>query len=226
LAAARSELIPIDIKGNDMHIGYIDGAGDKVAESLEKIGFKITKLDESDIISGKINNYKTVICGIRAYNKHEWLMNRHSELTKYVENGGNYIVQYNTSNFLGSLNKDIGPYPFKITRNRVTIEETDPTILNKDHRLFNKPNKLTSSDFIDWVQERGLYFAGEIDSNYTTFISWNDPGYDPSEGCLISCKYGNGIFTYTGISFFRQLPANVPGSFRLLTNLINLNSDE
>jgi len=226
LFAAKSELIPIDLKGNDMHIGYIDGAGDKVAESLQKVGFTITKLNEADIISGAINNYKTVITGIRAYNKHEWLMNRHSELMKYVENGGNYIVQYNTSNFLGSLNQDIGPYPFKITRNRVTVEETEPAFTDKTHRVFNQPNKLSESDFNSWVQERGLYFAGEIDSRYTTFITWNDPGYDPSEGCLISCKYGKGTFTYTGISFFRQLPANVPGSFRLLTNIINMNDNE
>ena len=144
---------------------------------------------------------------------------------EYVNSGGNYIVQYNTNSFFGSINKQLGPYPFKITRDRVTVEETKPKILDKTHPVFNIPNKITDADFNNWVQERGLYFAGEIDPKYKTLIRWNDPSKEPSEGALIVCKHGEGTFVYTGISFFRQLPADVPGAFRLLTNIINLEND-
>ena len=139
---------------------------------------------------------------------------------RYVENGGNLIVQYNTNNFISSTKSMIGPYPFKITRDRVTDENAAVTFLKPDHMILNKPNKISKSDFDFWVQERGLYFASELAPEYETILSWNDAGEKPLEGGLIVAKKEKGYFMYTGISFFRELPAGVPGAYRLLVNMI------
>ncbi|MBK6341366.1 MAG: hypothetical protein IPF41_01935 [Flavobacteriales bacterium] len=114
----------------------------------------------------------------------------------------------------------IGPYPFKLTRDRVTVEEAPPTFLDPKHPLLNTPNTITAADFDGWVQERGLYFASDFGTNYTPLIAWNDPGEEPLNGALIVTDHGKGRFIYTGISFFRQLPAGVPGAYRLLANFI------
>ncbi len=225
ISKANIKLVPMMLIGNDMKVGYIEGAGDKVAECLKKAGFSITILTESDVINADLNEYPTIITGIRAYNTNEWMMQKNEKLLEYVKNGGNLIVQYNTNSFFGSLENNIGPYPFKITRNRVTVEETKPEINNPESPVFNFPNKITGSDYNGWVQERGLYFAGDIGSEYQRLISWNDPGEEKTDGALITCTYGNGTYTYTGISFFRQLPAGVPGAYRLITNLINLRNE-
>jgi LmbE family N-acetylglucosaminyl deacetylase len=222
LKPASADLVPLDIKGNDAHIGYINGAGDKVAASLTLAGFTVDLLNEEDVVNGRLSEYKTVITGIRAFNKHEWLKDRQELLFDYVKEGGNLIVQYNTNSFFGSIDFNVGPYPFRITRDRVTVEETRPEFLLPDHPLMKTPNKISQDDFDDWVQERGLYFAGDVSDEYEKLIKWNDPGYDPTEGAIITCNYGKGHFTYTGISFFRQLPANVQGAYRLLTNMIHL----
>jgi hypothetical protein len=141
---------------------------------------------------------------------------------KYVENGGTVVVQYNTkSSDMVLPDTLIGPYPFKLTRDRVTVEEAPPTFLAKDHPLLNTPNTITSADFDGWVQERGLYFVGGFEKHYTPLIAWNDPGEQPLNGGLITCDYGKGRYVYTGISFFRQLPAGVPGAYRLFANLIS-----
>lgn len=139
---------------------------------------------------------------------------------EYVKNGGNYIVQYNTAS-RDLLTQDIGPHPFEITRNRVTEEDAEPKFLIPNSPIFNKPNKLTEADFEGWVQERGLYFAGNWDNNYRAPIGWNDEGEDQQEGALIITDYGKGAFMYTGISFFRELPAGVPGAYRLLANMLS-----
>jgi hypothetical protein len=142
-------------------------------------------------------------------------------LLAWVEQGGTLLVQYNTSGSdLVMDAKRIGPYPFSLTRQRVTVEEAPATFLAPDHALMNVPNKLGPADFDGWVQERGLYFAGDLDAQYTALIAWNDPGEKPLDGGLIACDYGKGRFVYTGISLFRQLPAGVAGSYRLLANLI------
>jgi hypothetical protein len=140
---------------------------------------------------------------------------------RFVEQGGNLVVQYNTNNFLGGVTSKIGPYPFKITRDRVTDETAPVSFSDAKHDLLSEPNQITPKDFEGWVQERGLYFAGDYDSVYQTPISWNDPGDQPMKGGLIVAKKGNGHFIYTGISFFRQLPAGVPGAYRLFSNLVN-----
>jgi hypothetical protein len=146
-----------------------------------------------------------------------------------VEDGGTLVIQYNTTpRFSVSGVADfvtdpatLGPYPFKITRDRVTVEEAPPTFLDPKHPLLNTPNKITAADFEGWVQERGLYFLGDLDPHYTPLIAWNDPGEQPLNGGLVTCDHGKGRYVYTGISFFRQLPAGVPGAYRLFANLIS-----
>ena len=145
--------------------------------------------------------------------------NLYQQIFKYIEDSGTFIVQYNTnSNLHPSTFKT--PYPFSISRNRVTDEEAKVNFTQPNHPIFNIPNKLNEKDFEGWVQERGLYFATKIDSNYTNLILMNDKEESPQEGSLIQCNYGKGKFIYTGISFFRQLPAGVPGAYRLFANLI------
>jgi hypothetical protein len=141
---------------------------------------------------------------------------------EYVKNGGNLIVQYNTNNNIGPLKSKIGPYPFSIGRERVTDENAKVNMLQPENPAFNFPNKIAAIDFDGWIQERGIYFATDIDKNYEKLISMNDPGEKPNDGSLITTKYGKGNFVYTGLVFFRELPAGIPGAYRLLVNLLSL----
>jgi hypothetical protein len=140
-------------------------------------------------------------------------------LLEYVKNGGTLIYQYNTNR--GVKTEGLGPYPFTLSRQRVTDEYAKPTLLAPDHKIMNFPNKLTLVDFDNWVQERGLYFPGTWDEQYTPLIAWSDPDEEKSKGSVIVADYEKGAFIYTGISFFRQLPKGVPGAYKLLVNMIN-----
>ena len=221
LKNSEVKLVATDLKSTVKKIGYIEGAGDDVAKYLKQAGFDVELLDENKILKSSLAGYGAIITGIRAYNTIENMESYYQPLMKYVEDGGNLIVQYNTSNFISTLRSMIGPYSFSITRNRVTDENAVPVFDNPKHFLLNYPNKITESDFDNWVQERGLYFAGEMAPEYKSIISWKDPGEELLNGGLIIAKSGKGYFMYTGISFFRQLPAGVPGAYRLLTNMIN-----
>ena len=222
LKESKVKLAAFDLSGKVSKIGYIEGAGDDVAKCLKQAGFQVEMLDENKILKESLAQYGAIITGIRAYNTIENMESYYPYLMKYIEEGGNLIVQYNTFNFISSLKSDIGPYPFKITRNRVTDEKSAVSFLAPDHEVLNSPNKITQNDFKDWVQERGLYFAGDAAPEYQKVLSWNDPGEDPLDGGLIIAKKGKGHFVYTGISFFRQLPAGVEGAYRLMVNMINL----
>lgn len=200
------------------NIGYLEGSGDDVPDALRAMGYNVTLLSVGDVGSADLSQYDAVITGIRAYNVHESLAGVNHRLMEYVEQGGNMIVQYNVT--YGLPVGDIGPHPFRISRDRVTDEDAQPKFLNKKHPILNQPNKLTEADFDGWVQERGLYFADEWDPAFEPIISWHDQGEDPVKGALIVSDYGKGTFTYTGISFFRELPAGVPGAYRLLANII------
>ena len=204
-------------------IGYIVGAGDKVPEALEQMGFDVNRLNEKEISSNPLDKFDAIIVGVRAYNTVEWLPNYYEKLMKYVEQGGNLIVQYNTSNFISTVKSKIGPYNFEISRTRVTDENSPVTFLKPDHPVFNFPNKITQDDFKGWVQERSIYHADKWDKNFETVLAMNDPGEKPEEGSLVIAKYGKGVFVYTGLVFFRELPAGVPGAYRLLANIIALN---
>lgn len=216
---AQVEVCPLSADLSKGVLGYIPGAGDEIPVALEQLGYAVEMLTESKLAEEKLSKYQTIITGIRAYNTNEWLPTYQSKLMNYVKEGGNLVVQYNTNGRDLQL-EQLGPFPFKLGRDRVTEEDAPAGILIPDHPLLNEPLKITQKDFENWVQERGLYFATEWDAAYEPLISWHDSKEAPKLGGLITCSYGKGHFTYTGISFFRQLPAGVPGAYKLLINLV------
>ena len=201
-------------------VAYIPGAGDKVPQALEQMGYKVTLLKEPDINSDNLKQFDAIITGVRAYNTNDWLGNVYETLMQYVKEGGVLLTQYNTSNFISSIKGKLGPYPFNISRTRVTDENAKINFLLPDHPALNYPNKITAKDFEGWMQERSVYHADKIDSNYQRIISMNDAGEKADDGGLIIANYGKGKFVYTGLVFFRELPAGVPGAYRLFANLI------
>ena len=214
----------IDSKILNKNIGYIIGAGDKVPEALEQMGYNVTLLTEKELSRNNLKQYDAIISGVRAYNTNDWINKYYDRLMKYVSDGGNYIVQYNTVNFISAIKTKIGPYNFEIVRTRITDENSPVKFLKPDHPVLNFPNKITQDDFKGWVQERSIYHSGARDSaNFEAIISLSDPGEKAEDGSLIIARYGKGYFSYTGLVFFRQLPAGVPGAYRLMANLIALN---
>lgn len=211
---------PNGLKTVGSHIGYITGAGDKVPQALEQMGYKVTTLKETDITLSNLMQFDAVITGIRAYNTNDWMSNVYDALMQYVIQGGVLVTQYNTSNFISNVKSKIGPYPFSISRNRITDENAAVNFLIPDHPVLNYPNKITEKDFEGWAQERSIYHAEKIDSNYQRIISMHDAGEKDDDGSLIIANYGKGKFVYTGLVFFRELPAGVPGAYRLFANLI------
>lgn len=213
----------IDLKTYNKKIGYITGAGDKVPEALEQMGYEVSLLTDKELSRNNLGQFDAIITGVRAYNTHEWMNKHYEKLMKYVHEGGNMIVQYNTSNQIGPVRAKIGPYNFNITRTRVTDENAAVSLLKPEHPVFNFPNKIGEDDFKGWIQERSIYHAADTEGKFEKLISMADPGEKADEGSLLVAKYGKGWFTYTGIVFFRELPAGVPGAYRLLANIIALN---
>ncbi len=222
LTDAEARLVNVDLKKGGLNIGYIPGAGDDVATALKQAGYNVTILTDDLLTNADLSKYNAIVSGVRAYNTNDRLQVHYTKLMDYVKNGGNLIVQYNTNNRIGPLVAKIGPYPFTISRDRVTDETAEVKFTNPTHPALNLPNKITSKDFDGWVQERGIYFATETDKNYETILSIQDPKEKASDGSLIISKYGKGNFVYTGLVFFRELPAGVPGSYRLFANLLAL----
>lgn len=217
---AETKLVKLDIKKQGQQIGYIEGAGDVIPESLEQIGYTVTRIDPRTISAASLEKYDAVVLGIRAYNIVEDLRYKQAALLEYVENGGNLISQYNVSR--GLLVNPIAPYDLNISRERVTEEDAEVRFLADDHPVLNTPNKITEKDFEGWVQERGLYFADSWSKEFTPILSINDSNESPKEGSLMVAKHGKGHFIYTGLSFFRQFPEGVPGAYRLFANLVSL----
>ena len=226
---AEVKLVPLDVKTTARRVGYVKGAGDEVPQALEQLGVIVEFIEPTAAKLDELQKYDAIVTGIRAYNATKGMKELHPMLLKYAEEGGTLIVQYNTTpRFAVSGVEDfqidpstLGPHPFKITRDRVTVEEAPPTFLDPKHPLLTTPNTITAADFEGWVQERGLYFASDFGTGYTPLIAWSDPGEEPLTGALITTDHGKGRFIYTGISFFRQLPAGVPGAYRLFANLIS-----
>ncbi len=217
--AASIKIVKLDLRKSGKRIGYVMGPGDEVAGILGQIGYQVEILNKDKMPGGNLAVYDAILIGIRAYNTEAWLPQQHEKLMEYVKQGGKLIVQYQTTG--GLLTQDIGPYPFKIGRDRVTVETATMDFIVPTHPIFNAPNQLTAADFAGWVQERGLYFASEWDERYLPLFSCHDPDEEPVKGSLLLAQYGKGIFIYTGLSFFRQLPAGVPGAYRLLANMIS-----
>jgi len=221
LEAATAKLIALDIKKKGDKIAYIEGAGDVVPESLREIGYQVTILQPNQITLKKLNEFDAVVIGIRAYNTVNDLAFKQSILFEYVNQGGNMIVQYNTNR--GLITQNLAPYALHVSRDRVTDEFSEVKFLAKKHPILNSPNQITSSDFENWVQERGLYFPNEWDKeHFTPILSLKEKGESWMNGSLLVASYGKGNYIYTGLSFFREFPAGVSGSYRLFANLISL----
>jgi LmbE family N-acetylglucosaminyl deacetylase len=221
---ATTKLVKIQLEKEGNKIAYIEGAGDKVPESLRQVGYEVDMIAIDNIKVNTLTPYDAVVIGIRALNTKENLKYKIEELHKYVENGGNLVFQYNTTR--GLKVKDFLPYPLQLSRDRVSDENAEVRVLAPEHPVMNTPNKITQKDFDGWVQERGLYFPNEWDENYTAILSSNDKGEDPKDGSLLIAPYGKGYIVYSGISWFRELPAGVPGAFRLFTNILSLGKKE
>jgi len=216
---AEAKLIDLDLKIAGKKIGYIPGAGDLVPDALKQVGYEVHTLNENEILHGDLSGYDAIITGVRAYNVNPRLAVEQPKLLDYVKNGGNLVIQYNNNN--GLATKQIGPYPFSVVNRRVTDEDAKVTVLDQQNPVLNYPNVISEDDFNGWIQERGLYFVSNIDANYKAPLQMNDPGEAPNNGALIVGDYGKGRFVYTSLAFFRQLPAGVPGTYRLFVNLLS-----
>ncbi|WP_299680596.1 PIG-L family deacetylase [uncultured Dokdonia sp.] len=222
---AQAKVVRLDIQRRGDYIGYIQGAGDAVPQNLEQIGYQVAIITPEEITKERLAQFDAVVVGIRAYNVVEELQSKQPTLLEYVKEGGTLIAQYNTSGRWG--NTKIGaPYPMKLSRDRVTDEYSDVKVLAKDHPLMNFPNKITQKDFEGWTQERGLYFPNEWADEYTSILSMQDKGETPKEGSLLVAPYGEGHYIYTGLSFFRELPAGVSGAYRLFSNMLSIGKEK
>ncbi|MDQ3017134.1 MAG: PIG-L family deacetylase [Bacteroidota bacterium] len=223
MSIVRDATVPLrsmDIHMIDRPIAYIKGAGDEVANALNQIGYSVDILNPESITPASLSKYQVVILGVRAFNTVGALAYKNKTLFDWVNEGGTMIVQYNISR--GLVTESIAPYPITLSRDRVTEESTPINILLPDHVAFSIPNKIQASDFEGWVQERGLYFPNQWDPQFQSLLEMNDTGEAPLKGALLVAPYGKGYYVYSGLSWFRHLPAGVPGAYRLLSNLISL----
>ncbi|GAB3715069.1 PIG-L family deacetylase [Spirosoma flavus] len=223
---AEAKLVKLDIKVTAKNVGYIAGAGDEIPAALQQMGCRVTLLGPAEL-SGNLSAYDAIVTGVRAYNTNEYLALYQPKLMDYVKNGGTLVVQYVTPGSGGFIQNglkvnQIGPYSFTVGRDRVTEEDAKVTMLNPQHRLMTYPNKISDADFSGWIQERGLYFAQDWDKQYTPLFSMHDQNEADKEGSLIYAPYGKGHYVFTGLVFFRELPAGVPGAYRLFANLISV----
>jgi hypothetical protein len=217
---AEVQMVRFEMERSGDHIGYISGAGDDVAPSLRQAGYEVTHLNDEVIESGLLSRFDAIVTGIRAFNTSRRLAALMPRLLEYVEQGGTLVVQYNTNSLFGALTAAIGPYPFTIGEDRVCEENAEVLMKDPEHPVFTRPNRIGAADFAGWVQERGLCFSSRWDGHFTPLLSTHDKGEAAKNGALLVATYGSGRLVYTGLAFFRQLPAGVPGAFRLFANLL------
>jgi len=216
---ASAKTVRVNVKKRGSRIGYIMGSGDEVADALRQIGYEVTLLSDNDLETADFSKYDAIVTGVRAFNTRKRLKGAQPKLLDYVKNGGTLVVQYNTTQEL--VTDNLGPYPFKLSSDRVTVEEAPVRFVKPDHPLLNEPNKITSADFDGWVQERGLYFTRDWDPRYDTPLASNDPGESEKLGGELYARYGKGVYIYTAYDWFRELPAGVPGAYKLFANLVS-----
>lgn len=215
------KVIDAEIRVRGKKIGFIPGSGDVMPDALKQMGYEVKILDDASVTDEGLKDLDAIITGVRAYNIHEWLTGKYDVMMRYVQNGGNLIVQYNRNQGGVSAPK-IGPYPFQISSTRVTEEDAAVKFVLPQHPVLNFPNKISDVDFTDWVQERSTYQADQFAGKYEAPLGMNDTGEKESTGSLITTKYGKGNFAYVSLVMFRQLPAGNPGAFKILANLIAL----
>lgn len=219
LPKAEAKIVRVNLKKEGAVIGYINGAGDDVPTALRNMGYEVWEMKNEEVTPDNLKKVDAVVLGIRALNTNERVRFMMNDLMDYVNAGGTMVVQYNTSN--GILTDKFSPYPLTLSRDRTTEEKATVRILKPDHPMLNTPNKITSSDFDGWVQERGLYFPNSWDANFEPLLSMNDVKDKPMDGSLLVAKYGNGYYVYTGLSFFRELPEGVSGAYKLFANIVS-----
>ena len=224
LKSAEAKCIKTDLKTNQERIAYIMGAGDEVPSSLTQLGYAVTLLKPEEITPEKLESFDVVMTGVRAYNTVTALANKQNILFDFVQGGKTMLVQYNTAGDL--VTENIAPYPLKLSRDRVTEEDAEVRFLAPNHPVLNFPNKITAKDFQGWKQEQGLYYPNEFDKAFTPILSSNDKGESPKNGALLIAPFGKGHYIYTGLSFFRELPEGVTGAYKLISNIISLQSSE
>jgi LmbE family N-acetylglucosaminyl deacetylase len=217
---ASLNAISIDLATRGHTVGYLPGAGDSVAENLQEMGYVVKILDETNLTPEQLRGLDAVVIGVRAFNVRNNLAAQLPALFDYVENGGTVVVQYNRPDGLKA--SKLAPYDLHLSGDRVTDKTATMTFLAPDNPVLNTPNKITDADFDGWIQERGIYFPNQWDEHFTPILACNDPGESPLKGSLLVAQYGKGYYVYTGLDFFRELPAGVPGAYRLFANLISL----
>ncbi len=226
MVASKTRVLRDDIHATAHRVGYIMGAGDTVPEALRELGCEVTMLDSAALAQGDLSRFDAIVTGVRAFNVRDDLRANFQRLRDYMERGGTLVVQYNVldGGFLAG-NPDalraIGPYPIKIGRDRTTVEEAPVTFLKPDHRLLQTPNRISPADFDGWVQERALYFPSEWDPRYEAILQTNDPGEPPQKGGLLYARAGQGAYVFTSYVWFRELPAGIPGAYRLFANFVS-----
>jgi hypothetical protein len=217
-AVQRVSIVDVKVP-KALKVAYIMGAGDDIPVVLQQLGLDVTVLPAEKLASEDLSRYETIVLGIRAYDTQKDLAANTKKLISFVSNGGTLVVQYNAST--GDFNSGhFTPYPLSLSRARVSVEDAPVEVLAPNDSIFHTPNIITAHDFDGWVQERGLYFASDWDSHYTPLLSSHDPGESPQKGGLLRAQFGKGTYIYTGLAFFRQLPAGVPGAVRLYVNLL------
>ena len=214
---ASEKCVSLDLAIRGGKIGYLPGAGDNVEDCLRQMGCTVTSLTPDDLTLDHLKQFDAIVTGVRLFDTHRNLGSKLSPLFDYVHDGGTVVMQYNRVDGLQST-----PLTLKISQERVTDEHAPVTFLAPENPVLNTPNKITSADFNDWVQERSTYCPSQWDDHFTPILACNDPGESPVKGNLLVADYGKGHFVYTGLVFFRQLPAGVPGAYRLFANLISL----
>jgi LmbE family N-acetylglucosaminyl deacetylase len=218
LASLKGISLELATRGHS--VGYVPGAGDSLAESLKQMGYSVQMLNETNLTAETFRGLDAVVIGVRAFNVRDNLASQLPVLFDYVQNGGTIIAQYNRPD--GLKTGALAPFALHLSGDRITDENAAVTFLAPAHPVLNTPNKITSADFDGWIQERGIYFPNQWDEHFVPILQFNDPGESPLKGGLLVAQYGKGYFVYTGLVFFRELPAGVPGAFRLFANLISL----
>jgi len=218
LRPARARVLRIDLRHDGRRIGYVMGAGDEVPGVLRQLGYEVTLLSDDDLAGAPLDRFDAVVAGVRSYNTRPELKQAEPRLLEYVKAGGTLVVQYNVGREL--VTEQLGPYPFKVSRDRVTEENAPVELTAADHPLLTTPNRITAADFAGWVQERGLYFPEGWDPAYETVIATHDSGEKLLASGILYARFGKGAYVYTPLAFFRQLPAGVPGAIRLFANLL------
>jgi hypothetical protein len=220
VSTSKAKLVNLNLNLSPKKIAYVVGAGSSIPSHLEDIGYEVAMVQPKEISKELLSTFEVVIMGIRAYNIHDELKFKQDILFQFVEDGGTLIVQYNKNR--GLKTQHLAPYPMQVSRDRVTEEDAEVSFINPKHPLLNSPNKIEQKDFEGWVQERGLYFPNQWSPELTPVLAMADQNESPKLSSILHANYGKGNYIYTGLSFFRELPAGVAGAFKLLVNLISI----